>query len=151
MSVLTSVLALSLVACSSSSNTEQTETGVKDGEYTASAEGFGNGEVKVTITVKEGKIASAEVDGSTQSEGYGKTAADGLAQEIVDGQTYDIDVVSGATATRDAVSLAAKDCMTQAGFEVDSLTTIVETGRSRNRCISNWYGCFWFCSRIKSK
>ena len=131
VSVLTSVLALSLVACSNgSSNTEQTETGVKDGEYTASAEGFGNGEVKVTITVKEGKIASAEVDGSTQSEGYGKTAADGLAQEIVDGQTYDIDVVSGATATRDAVSLAAKDCMTQAGFDVDSLTTTVEAGES---------------------
>ena len=54
VSVLTSVLALSLVACSNgSSNTEQTETGVKDGEYTASAEGFGNGEVKVTKLTSE--------------------------------------------------------------------------------------------------
>lgn len=116
-SLMTGVLALSLVACGGTKGSSS----IKDGEYSASAEGFGNGEVKVTITVADGKITNAVVDGSTQSEGYGKTAADGLAQEIVDGQTYDIDVVSGATATRDAVSTATKEAMKEAGFDVDNL------------------------------
>lgn len=122
---MTGVLALSLVACGGS---DGGSSGVKDGEYSSSAEGFGNGEVKVTITVEDGKITNAVVDGSTQSEGYGKTAADGLAQEIVDGQTYDIDVVSGATATRDAVSTATKEAMKEAGFDVDNLGASEEKG-----------------------
>ena len=124
-SLMTGMLALSLVACGGSNGGSSS---VKDGEYSASAEGFGNGEVKVTITVEGGKITNAVVDGSTQSEGYGKTAADGLAQEIVDGQTYDIDVVSGATATRDAVSTATKEAMKEAGFDVDNLGASAEKG-----------------------
>lgn len=124
-SLMTGMLALSLVACGGSNGGSSS---VKDGEYSSSAEGFGNGEVKVTITVADGKITNAVVDGSTQSEGYGKTAADGLAQEIVDGQTYDIDVVSGATATRDAVSTATKEAMKEAGFDVDNLGASAEKG-----------------------
>ena len=123
--VLTGVLALSLTACGSSSGSS---ANVKDGEYSATAQGFGNGDVTVTITVKDGKISRADVDASTQSEGYGKTAADGLAEEIVDGQTYDIDVVSGATATRDAVSEATKEAMTKAGYDVDNLNGSAEAG-----------------------
>lgn len=122
---MTGMLALSLVACGGS---DGGSSSVKDGEYSSSAEGFGNGEVKVTITVEGGKITNAVVDGSTQSEGYGKTAADGLTQEIVDGQTYDIDVVSGATATRDAVSTATKEAMKEAGFDVDNLGASAEKG-----------------------
>lgn len=103
-----------------SSSSSAGSASVKDGEYSATAQGFGNGDVTVTITVKDGKITDAKVDASSQSADYGQKAADTLAQEIVDGQTYDIDVASGATATRDAVSTAAKDAMEQAGFNTDS-------------------------------
>ena len=101
---------------------------VKDGTYSASAEGFGGEDVSVTITVEDGKITDADVDASTQSEDYGQAAAEGLAEEIVEGQTYDIDTVSGATMTRDGVAAATKDAMSQAGFDVDNLTASATAG-----------------------
>jgi succinate dehydrogenase/fumarate reductase flavoprotein subunit/uncharacterized protein with FMN-binding domain len=101
---------------------------VTDGTYTASAEGFGGEDVSVTITVEDGKITDADVDASSQSEDYGQAAAEGLAEEIVEGQTYDIDTVSGATLTRDGVSAATKDAMSQAGFDVDNLTASATAG-----------------------
>ncbi len=116
--------ALAVTGCSSSTSSSS----VKDGTYSATGTGFGNGEVPVTITVENGVITEATVDGSTQSDGYGKDAADGLAKEIVDGQTWDIDVVSGATATRNAVADAAKEAMKQAGFDVDNLTASKDVG-----------------------
>ncbi len=129
---ITSALAcvVALTACSSSTvaatTTETAEetsaaSSVVDGTYEAVGIGFGNGEVPVTITVEGGVITAATVDGSTQSDGYGKDAADGLAQEIVDTQSYNIDVVSGATATRNAVSDAVKEMMTEAGFDIDAM------------------------------
>lgn len=112
-----------------SSNTSSASSDVKDGTYTASAEGFGGGDVSVTITVEDGKITSADVDASSQSADYGQKAAEELGQEVVDGQTYDIDVVSGATMTRNAVSDAVKDAMQQAGYDVDNLSSsTAETG-----------------------
>ncbi|MBE6122179.1 MAG: FAD-dependent oxidoreductase [Erysipelotrichaceae bacterium] len=108
----------------------QEETGVKDGTYEAVGTGFSNADVPVSITVEGGRITACTVDGSTQSDGYGKDAADALAQEVVDGQTYDIDVVSGATATRNAVSDAVKQCMEEAGFDVEALAAVQEAGES---------------------
>ena len=111
--MLACVMSVSLFGCSSTSNSTAAEA--KDGTYTATAQGFEKGDVKVTITVKDGKITDAEVDSSSQSKGYGADAAEGLAKEIVEAQSSDIDVVSGATATPDAVSEAVEDCMKQAG------------------------------------
>ena len=103
---------------------------VTDGTYSAVGTGFSNGEVPVTITVENGKITSVDIDASTQTDGYGKTAADGLAKEVVDGQTYDIDVVSGATMTRNAVSEAVKEAMSEAGFDVDSMVKETASGET---------------------
>lgn len=130
---LAGLMTVSLAACggtdagtSSTSSTAAAVSSVKDGEYTASAEGFGGGEVTVTITVEGGVITNTVVDASSQSEDYGQAAADTLAQEVTDGQTYDIDVASGATMTRDAVSEAVKDCMEQAGFDVEAMAASTE-------------------------
>ena len=124
--MLSLLMVVSLTACSSTGSTTATDTPstnestVTDGQYTATATGFGNGEVFVTITVEGGQITNAVVDTTSQSEGYGADAAEGLASQIVEKQSYDLDVVSGATVTRDAVSDATKDAMTQAGFTIES-------------------------------
>ncbi len=110
-------MALSMTACTAASSVSSAVTeGVQDGVYTSTAAGFGGGDVVVTITVSEGRITNCKVDASTQTEGFGKTAADDLAREVVEAQSGNIDVVSGATATRDAVRTAVEDCMNQAGF-----------------------------------
>lgn len=126
--LLAGMMSVTLFGCSSSnsgtSSTASSEgSSVKDGTYTASATGFQDGEVTVTITVEGGKITEAVVDSSSQSKGYGADAAEGLAEEIVEAQSGDIDVVSGATYTRDAVSEAVEDCMNQAGMTAAASTT----------------------------
>ena len=113
-----------------SEGTSASSTEITDGTYSAVGTGFSNGEVPVTITVEGGKITNVDIDASTQTDGYGKTAADELAKEVVDGQTYDIDVVSGATMTRNAVSEAVKSAMSEAGFDVDSLAKKTESGET---------------------
>lgn len=127
--LLSMMMVLSLNACSSETGTEstigETDTGtIVDGEYTATATGFGNGEVSVTITVSGGEITEASVDTSSQSAGYGADAADGLASQIVEKQGVDLEVVSGATVTRDAVQQATIDAMAQAGFKNEETTEV---------------------------
>lgn len=130
--LLSLLMVVSLTACSSTGSTTSTDTPstnestVTDGEYTATATGFGNGEVSVTLTVENGEITNAVVDTTSQSEGYGADASEGLASQIVEKQSYDLDVVSGATVTRDAVSDATKQAMEQAGFTTESTETVGE-------------------------
>ena len=130
--MLSLLMVVSLTACSSTGSTTATDTPstnestVTDGQYTATATGFGNGEVSVTITVEGGAITDALVDTTSQSEGYGADASEGLASQIVEKQSYDLDVVSGATVTRDAVSDATKDAMAQAGFTTESTEPVGE-------------------------
>lgn len=108
---------------------------VKDGTYNATGTGFGNGDVPVTVTIEGGKITDVTVDAGTQSDGYGKDAADGLAQEVIDGQTYDIDVVSGATMTRNAVSDAVKEIMTEAGYDLDAIAAAKEESKGEDETV----------------
>lgn len=121
--LLAGVMSVTLFGCSSGASST-TATGAKDGTYTATGTGFQDGEVTVTITVKDGKITEAEVDASSQSKDYGQAAAEELAKEIVEAQSGDIEVVSGATATRNAVTEAVEDCMKQAG--IGSTATVGE-------------------------
>ena len=53
----------------------------------------------------------------------GQAALPDLAQAILDAQSPNIDGVSGATVTSEAVMAAAKDAMTQAGMTVEEEET----------------------------
>lgn len=91
------------------------------GTYTASAKGFGS-EVEVTITVDETSILSASVNADGETATIGKVAAEELANQILAVQSQDIDGVSGATRTSDAVRTACESCIAQAkGIDVSLL------------------------------
>jgi len=91
------------------------------GTYTGVAAGFG-GEVKVTITVDETKILSASVEAAGETAGIGSVAAETLAQQLLEKQSHELDAVSGATRTSDAVRAACEDCIAQAkGIDVSLL------------------------------
>ena len=89
----------------------------------ASAETFtgtanGIGEVTVTLTVEDGKITAAEVSGEGETKGIGyEPCANGTyAEAIVAAQGAEIDNISGATVTTDAVKAATKKAMEAAGL-----------------------------------
>ena len=73
------------------------------GTYTGVAAGFG-GEVRVTITVDETKILSAAVEAAGETAGIGSVAAEQLAEKILEIQSHELDVVSGASVTRPVMS-----------------------------------------------
>ena len=96
--------------------------------YAATANGIG--EVTVSLTVEDGKITAAEVVGDGETPGYGGLEAckDGTyAAQIVAAQGADIDGVSGATVTSDAVRKATALAMEAAGLKQAEDVTVSDT------------------------
>ena len=94
-------------ACSTSSK--------GNGTYSATEKGYG-GDITVTLTVSNGVITEAKIEGKSETPEIGEPALAELSERIVAANSYDVDVVSGATITSSAVKRATKDAMTQAGL-----------------------------------
>ena len=101
--LLSAMMAMSLVACSSAGK------GVS-GEYTGTAKGLG-GDVNVTLTLKDSVITDVKAEGKQETEGIGTKALEQLPGEMVEGNTINVDGVSGATVTSDAIKEAAKEAL----------------------------------------
>ena len=86
----------------SSSSESQTLTGT--------AEGFG-GDVTVTVVVSGDDIVSVEAVGADETEGIGTMAIDELPSLIAEADSAEIDGVSGATFTSDAIKAAVKSAL----------------------------------------
>ena len=96
--------------------------------FAATANGIG--EVTVSLTVEDGKIIAAEVVGDGETPGFGGLEAckDGTyAAQIVEAQGADIDGVSGATVTSDAVRKATALAMEAAGLKQVEDVTVSDT------------------------
>ena len=93
--------------------------------FTGAADGFG-GEVKVTVTVEDGKIVSVEATGEKETEGIGTLALEQLPAKIVEAGGIDVDVISGATYTSKAIlnAVAGSLSMTVEAVEEDAPETI---------------------------
>lgn len=84
--------------------------------FEAASAGFG-GEVKVTLTVENGKIVDAAIVGDGETPGFGADALKPLAEQLVAAGSAEIDGVSGATVTSNAVKEAAAAALSKAGGE----------------------------------
>ena len=101
-----------------------------DGSYTAEGKGIG-GKVPVTVTVKDGKIATMTVGDNSETQGIGSKAIEKLPDAIVAANGIeDVDGIVGATVTSKAIFTAVDDCLEQAGTtdvapgaEADKLAT----------------------------
>ena len=113
--------------------TEAGKTPMKAGTYIASAPGM-NGDVTVEVTVTESAIEAVKVTEEQETVGIGSPLCDKngkvllvggeapvtlVPSEIVENQSVKVDTVSGATITSYAVINAVKDCLTQAGADLN--------------------------------
>ena len=106
------------------------------GTYTASAQGM-ESEVKVTITVDETTILNAVVEADGETKEIGQAAAPTLAEQLLAAQSQDIDGVSGATRTTDAVRKAAEAALAEAkGIDVSLLTS----DEAEEAPVEDWLG-----------
>ena len=92
---------------------------------TGTARGFG-GDVTVTLTLTDGVITEAKAEGADETPGVGTPALENMPAAMVAGNTVNVDVVSGATRTSNAVLEAAKAALTAAGVNADDYMTKAE-------------------------
>ena len=83
------------------------------GTYTASAKGIAS-DVKVTMEFSETEILSVVIDSAGETPEIGGKAGPLLEKAILEAQGPNVDAVTGATVTTDAVKKAVADCISQA-------------------------------------
>jgi len=86
-----------------------------ENEYLGVGKG-NNGDVKVKVTIVDGKLTAVEVAEHQETESISVEAIEKLPAMILEAQSADVDNISGATMTADAIKGAVKDAMTQAGL-----------------------------------
>lgn len=79
---------------------------------TGTAEGYG-GEVTVTVKVKGNDIISVEAMGKDETQGVGSMAIDELPDRIAQANSTNVDGVSGATRTSDAIKEAVDNALSE--------------------------------------
>ncbi len=112
--------------------------------YSATAKGYG-GDVTVTITVENGKMTDAEASGPDESEGVGTRAIEQLPSLILAQGTPEVEGISGATMSSNAIKQAFRDAMIQAGLLSNEQTVAMAPGTYEGEA----YG-FSLCRKIKA-
>ena len=87
------------------------------GTYTAEAQGIFV-PVKVTVKVSENEIQTVLVDATGETPELGGIAAEKMAMAIMTAQTPNVDTVSGATVTSNAIIAAATQALEAAGADI---------------------------------
>ena len=92
------------------------ETIPANGVYEGSANGMG-GAVKVAVTVEDGKISGVEVLEHKETAGISDPAIEQIPQAIVEAQSTDVEAVTGATVTSEAIKEAVAAALSGEGTE----------------------------------
>ena len=108
------LLSLLIVICLSLGGLGALAEGVADGTYTASAEGK-DGPVVVETTFEGGKIVSVVVTKQNETPEIAGLPLEQIPAAIVEANAYNVDSVTGATVTSDAIKNAVAAAIEQAG------------------------------------
>lgn len=110
--------------------TENENATYKDGNFTGTAQGF-NGEVQVSVEIKNGKIKSIKC-AKTQDDKPYFSKASALMSQMVKKQSTNVDVVSGATYSSNGIIGAVRNALSKAETS-NSDTTKSETNKTSNK------------------
>ena len=102
---LSLLLALVMVLCCIPAVAE-----TADGVYEGTGAGL-NGQIKVSVTVSGGKITEVKVLEHSETAGISDPAIEKIPAAIVEAQSADVDIVSGATFTSKGIIEAVKNAL----------------------------------------
>lgn len=134
--VMSLAMVLSLGACSSS--TEETGT-YTPGTYTGEAQGYG-GTVTVTVTTDANQITEVTIEGPDETPTVGGAALEELINQIMEAQSTEIDGVSGATMTSNAVMSALESALNQAKGVEEEIAALTDGTYSATTTGYSWTG-----------
>ncbi|AKN31106.1 FMN-binding protein [Clostridium carboxidivorans P7] len=104
----------------------------KDGTYTGVGNGF-RPDLKVSVTVKNGKISDIQILSHNESRGYYEEPFNVVPKEIIETQSTKVDAVSGATRSSNGIMQAVENALS--GAKVNSNST--NTNKSTDNSSSN--------------
>lgn len=78
-----------------------------DGIYTTTADGYG-GPFEISVTYKDDKIEDVTVGENHETPSIGGVAAEQIAKNVMEQNTIELDTISGATVTSNAMYDALK-------------------------------------------
>ena len=99
--------------------------GLKDGEYEGNSQGYG-GDFKVKIKIKNGELSAINVVTNNETPEYYEKASVIIAQILEKGNT-DVDSISGATISSEAIKNAVRDALHKAGSKKEKLKLAQKT------------------------
>lgn len=105
-------------------------------DYTATAQGFG-GDVTVTLTIEDGVLKNVKAEGASETDGIGTKALEQLPAAMVAQNRVDVDTVSTATVTSNAVLAAAADALAQAGVTLTPVEAAPEAPEAAKPTFEN--------------
>ncbi len=118
------MLALVLCALMLFSFTAIAEDAAADGEYSVVGRGF-YGDLNVTVTIADGKIADIAVADCPETPELGGRAIEIMTAAMIENNTSGVDGVSGATVTSAFFRMAVNEALKQAGAP-EAMTSKVE-------------------------
>ena len=98
---------------------------------TGTAKGFG-GDVTVTITVTDGKITDVTAVGEKETQGIGSVALEKLPAAMEENNTINVDAMSTATISSDAIKAAALFALADAGVNAEDYMQAVEAKKAED-------------------
>ncbi|MFT8313338.1 MAG: FMN-binding protein [Clostridium sp.] len=110
------------------------QTKYKDGTYTGTGTGFG-GTTKISVTVKNGKIASVETISNEDTPDYYNRAYSSIPNEIISAQSTEVDAVSGATYSSHGIISAVQNALSNAvasNSSTSNTTAVANNSSSSN-------------------
>lgn len=125
------IISMVFSGCSSKNGQEIQDKDVagiyQPGTYEAVAKGYG-GDVKVTIKVDANSIIDVSIIGDDETEGIGSKAIEELPAAIKEAQGANVDVISGATTTSNAIQTALTAALSLAKGENTEISARMEPG-----------------------
>lgn len=123
--VLAILLALVFVftACGQTTPVSDNGDGFKGGTYTATAEGYNKSTpIEVEVTISDSKeITDIVIKNHAETEGIGAEALKQLPEKMVESNSIEVDDMSTATVTSQALKSAIEDALNQAGLNPNDL------------------------------
>lgn len=113
------LMAVSLCCCGAA----ESLGALTDGVYAGTGAGK-MGEIACEVTVEGGKITAVTVTEHSETPGLCDAALESVPAQIVEKQSLDVDLVSGATGTSKGILDAAKAALAQAGAPVQTVTAL---------------------------
>lgn len=130
--LLVLLLSFSAIGCSKNSDVASNSSSEDNniytpGTYTGSAQGFG-GVIEVTVTVDKNAITDVKAEGLQETEGIGTNALEQLPSKIVEENSADIDIITGATYSSNALISAVNAALSIARGE-EQVAKVLNDGK----------------------